>query len=403
MTTKHAPLLQPFAGVLPPPDKAHLVATRSYLTYSDYELQDKLSRNPFSYLHVIHPEGDARGHDGMRSIRAAYETFLTKEWLLADAEPAYYVLRQTGPLGTCTGIVGLVPTSAAMAGRIKVHESTLSDREALFASYLADVGLNAEPTLLAHAPDAAVDAAVAAVVHGPFDFDFTTADGVRHTLWRARGADREALAEVLGGMDALYIADGHHRVASSIRMAQAHPEHTASHAFMAIAVPGDQLIFRGYHRVLKALSALPDLAERLSRMRALEGVRWETADGILTPAAGQIALRGLEEGVMDIREAMEATGLTAAEWLQEAVLRPIFGVEEPRTDRRLDYIAGDLEITDLDKATAGADQLSFIMPPMTFEGLKAVADDGRHLPPKSTWIAPKLRSGLTLFDFGPAS
>jgi len=107
--------------------------------------------------------------------------------------------------------------------------------------------------------------------------------------------------------------------------------------------------------------------------------------------------------MLDIRSALAASGRTAAEWLQEEVLGPIFGIDEPRTDRRLDYIAGDLELDALDKATAGADRLAFIMPPMTFEGLKAVADDGRFLPPKSTWIAPKLRSGLTLFDFGPAS
>lgn len=403
MSTKPAPLLRPFTGVLPPPDKAHLVATRSYLTYSDYELQDKLSRNPYSFLHVIHPEGDARGADGMRSIRTAYETFLGKEWLVGDEEPAYYVLRQTGPLGTCTGVVGLVPTAAAQAGHVKVHESTLSDRETLFASYLADVGLNAEPTLLAHEPDVAVDNAVAAAVDGAFDFDFTTADGVRHTLWRVRGAEREALATAFEGLDSVYIADGHHRVASSIRMAEAHPQHIRGHAFMALLVPGDQLIFRGFHRVLKGVATMPDLGERVARMRTLEGVEWRPVADTLAPAGGQIALRGVGEGMLDIRSALAASGRTAAEWLQEEVLGPIFGIDEPRTDRRLDYIAGDLELDALDKATAGADRLAFIMPPMTFEGLKAVADDGRFLPPKSTWIAPKLRSGLTLFDFGPAS
>ena len=402
MTMKPAPLLQPFAGVLPPPDKAHLVATRSYLTYSDYELQDKLSRNPFSYLHVIHPEGDARG-TGMRPIREAYETFLDRGWLALDEEPAYYVLRQTGPLGTSTGVVGLVSTAAAAAGHVKVHESTLSDRETLFASYLADVGLNAEPTLLAHEPVAQVADAVATVVGRAYDYDFTTADGVRHTLWRAHGADRDALAAAFDGVDSVYIADGHHRVASSIRMAETHPGHADAHAFMALVVPGDQLIFRGYHRMLKELTAYPNLGDRLKRMRSLEGVEWKPSADTLKPADGQIALRGADKGVLNIQTALEASGRTAAEWLQEEVLQSIFGIDEPRTDRRLSYLAGDLELDALEKATSGTDHLAFIMPPMTFEGLKIVADDGRHLPPKSTWIAPKLRSGLTLFDFGPAS
>ena len=403
MSTKPAPLLLPFAGVLPPPDKAHLVATRSYLTYSDYELKDKLSRNPFSYLHVIHPEGDARGDDGMRPIRAAYTSFVERGWLVPDAEATCYVLKQDGPLGSSTGIVGLVPTSAALAGQVKVHESTLSDRESLFASYLAEVGLNAEPTLLAHAPDTAVDMAVAAVCARGADYDFTTADGVRHTLWRADTEERDALLAAFAEIDAVYIADGHHRVASSIRMAESHPDFAASHAFMALLVPGDQLIFRGFHRVIRNLPSDFDAAQLKAAFATLEGCTWVEGEGEWTTGPGRIVLRGALNGMLDIRSAIESSGWTSAEWLQAQILAPIFGIQEPRTDARLGYLAGDVDGAALSQATAGSDQLAFIMPPMTFAGLKAVADDGRYLPPKSTWIAPKLRSGLTLFDFGPAS
>ena len=403
MSTKPASLLLPFAGVLPPPDKAHLVATRSYLTYSDYELQDKLSRNPFSYLHVIHPDGNARGEDGMRPIRAAYASFLEKGWLVQDAEATCYVLRQEGPLGSSTGIIGLVPTAAAVAGQVKVHESTLSDRESLFASYLAEVGLNAEPTLLAHAPHAAVDKAVGAVCERSADYDFTTADGVRHTLWRADAGERDAMLFAFAGIDAVYIADGHHRVASSMRMAESHPERAESHAFMALLVPGNQLIFRGFHRVIRDLPPDFDGTQLKATFADLEGATWVETGDEWTPGAGRIALRGALNGVLDIRAAMAASGLTSAEWLQQRVLAPLFGIHEPRTDVRLGYLAGDMDEHALAQATGGSDQLAFIMPPMTFEGLKAVADDGRFMPPKSTWIAPKLRSGLTLFDFGPAT
>jgi len=402
MPTKPPLLLRPFAGVLPARDKAHLVATRSYLTYSDYELKDKLARNPYSYLHVIHPEGDLRSSFEWSAVRGAYGQFLEKGWLEADADEHYYVLRQSGPLGACTGVVGLIPTAEAQRGRIKVHEATLADREALFARYLSEVGLNAEPTLLGHAPNAHVDAAVASVTAGPADFDFTTADGVRHTLWRPDHAGKAAIAAAFATVSEAYIADGHHRVASSIRMAEAHPDYPESHAFMALMLPGDQLIFKGYHRVLRDI-APAEMARGMAAITRLDGAHWTPGETAFRDDRATIALRGATCGSLDIQHALSSGNLTAAEWLQHKVLGPIFGIREPRTDRRLHYFAGDLSPDDLTAASSSEDQLCFVMPAMGFESLCQVADDGRHLPPKSTWIAPKLRSGLTLFDFGRTS
>ena len=126
MTTKPA-LIRPFAGVLPPRDKAHLVATRSYLTYTDDELQDKLSRNPFSYMHVIHPHGVQSPHGAdMTPVRQAFESFVDRGWLVRDAAPHFYLMRQESEHGVVTGIVALVDTGAAENGQVKAHEATLS-------------------------------------------------------------------------------------------------------------------------------------------------------------------------------------------------------------------------------------------------------------------------------------
>ena len=401
MSTKPAPLLQPFAGVLPAPDKAHLVATRSYLTYSDYELKDKLSRNPYSYLHVIHPDGEPDSTGGLNAIRRAYTAFLERGWLQPDSDAHYYVLQQRGPLGTCTGVVGLVATAAAQAGQIKVHESTLSHRENLFARYLSEVGLNAEPTLLAHEDSSDLNAVLAEVKAGRPDLDFTTADGVRHTLWRSTAAQRAQLEAVYGGLDAAYIADGHHRVASSMRLAEEQPGRTDAHAFMALLVPENELIFRGYHRVVRMeANAATNVLEHLTEMA---GVSWKEGGDALHPGADEIALRGRFNGVVSIGPALRESGLTAPEWLQEKVLAPLLGIDEPRKDARLSYLPGDASEDDLRGIAIGSDTLAFVMPALDFSGLKAVADAGRFMPPKSTWIAPKLRSGLTLFDFGPSS
>ena len=393
MITKPA-LLKPFCGVLPPADKAHLVASRSYVTYSDDELKDKLARNPFSYLHVIHPSGQQAPHGAdMRPIREAYEAFLNRGWLQRDEQAAYYALRQESPLGTVTGLVGLVPVQAVRDDRIKVHESTLSDREVLFANYLAQVGLNAEPALLGHAPSHDIAVLTASATAGRPDMDFTTADGIRHILWRVVGDAAKTLESAISDLNAAYIADGHHRVASSLRMAEAHPEHAAAQHFMALLVSGDQLVFRGYHRIVNLDRHALDPDRVKSAFDSMEGVHWIEDDAT---AAHGIQLRGALSGTLVVDA--DSSGVTLPEWLQDKVLGPVFGIDEPRTDKRLRCVTDD----QLAARTAKEGDLAFVLPPLDFEGLKSVADAGRHMPPKSTWIAPKLRSGLALFDFGPA-
>ena len=390
-------LIHPFQAVLPPPDKAHLVATRSYLTYSEYELKDKLARNPFSYLHVIHPSGEHAPHGAdMSNIRSAYLTFLERGWLQRDDEPAYYVLRQSSDLGVITGILGTVPALAAKHGTVKVHESTLSEREVLFAQYLAQVGLNAEPTLLAHEPNDSMNEAMNSITSQPPQYDFTTADRVRHTLWRASGTLVDSIAKATSEMEALYIADGHHRAASSLRLAEANPTVAAAQSFMTLLVPGDQLVFKGYHRVLQTSQGDWDMGACLDQMRAL-------AEVTVSPASSDAAhpqciqLRGTVN--LDLHVDLTPFDLTLPEWLQECVFGPVFGIETPRTDRRLRYLTDD-QWSNL-KSTIGDDRLVFVLPPLDFDALKSVADAGRFMPPKSTWIAPKLRSGLALYDFGP--
>ena len=399
MTTKPE-LIQPFKGVLPPSDKAHLVATRSYLTYSDYELKDKLSRNPFSYLHVIHPSGSLESHAGhMAPIRNAFEEFLKKGWLVQDDQPAFYVLRQSSELGVVTGILGLVPAAAAESGAVKVHEATLSEREVLFADYLAQVGLNAEPTLLAHDPNVHLQHAMDGITAERPECDFTTADGVRHALWKAAGPALERIQEAASELDALYIADGHHRVASSQRLAKAHPHHPGAQHFMTLMVPGDQLIFKGYHRLLRRVESHWDLTSCLNLIRQCPEVTCQPMGDVnRAPLAHEIHLRG--SASLDLTIDLSQTELTLPEWLQERVLAPAFGIDAPRTDRRLRYLTDDewLKLRDQD----AKQDLVFVLPPLDYDALKSVADSGRFMPPKSTWIAPKLRSGLALYDFGPA-
>lgn len=395
MTTKPA-LIRPFAGVLPPRDKAHLVATRSYLTYTENELQDKLSRNPFSYMHVIHPHGVQSRHGAdMTPVRQAFESFVDRGWLVRDAAPHFYIMRQESEHGVVTGIVALVDTGAAENGQVKAHEATLAARETLFARYLEQVGLNAEPTLLAHAPLPELTETCAQRMTGQPDLDFTTTDRVQHTLWKVPAADGD-LAPLLSQIPTLYIADGHHRVASSQRLSAAHPGHPGAQHFMALLVSGDQLVFRGYHRRLVNADGQWTWADAVAAIKTLSEVQGLTGDAPLPPGTVELQLRGAANHRLAV--ALEPGGLTLPEWLQDRVLAPIFGIHAPRTDRRLRCLTQ----AEHDRIPVPEDELAFLLPPLDFEQLQSAADAGRHMPPKSTWIAPKLRSGLALYDFGPA-
>ncbi len=396
MTTKPA-LIHPFAGVVPSADKAHLVATRSYLSYSSEELRDKLSRNPYSYMHVIHPHGTPMptGSD-MGPIRSAFTSYVEKGWLHRDDTSHFYLLRQESEYGGVTGIIALVDTAAAERGDVKAHEATLARRETLFARYLEQVGLNAEPTLLAHRPLPALHAAREAWMQRQPDLDFTTTDTVRHTLWKVP-ADEGEFTPLLAQISALYIADGHHRVASSQRLAQAHPDHPGAQRFMAMIVDGDQLVFRGYHRRLLHDHGPEEWAATVTAMTALDEVSVLSNSAALPEGSVELTLSGAAHQRLAVR--LTPSDLTLPEWLQQRVFAPIFGIHQPRTDRRLRCLTE----SEHQSTPVPENQLAFVLPPLDFDQLAAAADDGRHMPPKSTWIAPKLRSGLVLYDFGPAT
>jgi uncharacterized protein (DUF1015 family) len=408
MSAPGARILRGFAALRPSVDKPHLVATRSYLTYSDYELRDKLERNPYSYLHVIHPagmEGDdwSAPQERFAAIRCALDEFVANGWLARDERKSLYVYRQIDGDHMCTGVVGIADISAAQRGDIKVHELTLRAREELFAGYLESVGINAEPALLAYRDDSASRAALATVVAGQAAADFTTTDRIRHTIWPVEIADEPALLNAIGGWEALYIADGHHRLASSRLVAERHPDQHDCHGFLAYCVPHTELLMRGFHRVVCA-EDLPSVDTVLTAVRSL--------------SVGVQALGELEErAVRSARQVDWYCGSSSASasgvlrlsipgtmpipaWLDQHLLAPLIGITEPRDDKRLSYLGGDASEAEVAAVGDRENCWLFALEAMTFDELSEVADQGGMLPPKSTWIAPKLRSGLILFDFG---
>ena len=289
--TESRNLMMPLAAVTPPRHMAHLVASRSYLSYSKSELQDKLRHNPYSYIQVINPDarGDVQVPRGTPAffdeVRRGYEEFKEQGWLVAAIQPAWYVYRQSTEVQSWTGVVCNLELAQCANGGLKTHEKTLASRETLFETFLEKVGFHAEPILCVRPDDAPLaseaDALVADIVAGTSHTDFMTADGIRHEIWRipADGPMGKRMAQTWGAHPTLYLADGHHRLASSQRLAKARPDLEGSGHILAFVVPERHLNILGYHKEIRsvelsseafenALKRIPDC-----RVDALESVR----------------------------------------------------------------------------------------------------------------------------------
>ncbi len=398
--------LRPFRAWRPPPDKAHLVGSRSYVSYTSGQLAEKLAGNPYTFLHVIHPPGvdDSSREDRFHAVRAVIAGFCDAGVLLRDEHPAMYVYEQRDRGNISRGLITGVSVKDYQEGRIKAHEQTLTAREDLFAEYLGATGINAEPVLLCTPEGTAWEALLDPLLNTRPAYDFSTTDRVRHRLWVvADDALQLALHKAFARIPALYIADGHHRMASSAQLARscgATPDDPRAWC-LAFIVPRDQLFIYNFDRTVRDLG---DLDERTF----LQGL---SAVGSLFPMAapwsepGLVAVR-TSTGWHGLRLPAAAEGtppdarLDAAR-LSELVLGPILGIHDLRTDPRVGFVPGTHGTTALEELVArGEAAAAFHLHAVGFAELKAVADAGGCMPPKSTYIAPKLRSGLIVYGLG---
>src|SRR5689334_21043249 len=179
--------LRPFRAWRPAPDKAHLVASRSYVSYTDEKIREKLEGNPYSFLHVIHADLDRAAHlprnERFLQVRRKWNDFVSEGYFIRDEHPCIYLYEQSRRGSMSRGIVAAISVADYRAGRVKVHEHTLQAREELFKEYLQVTGINAEPVLLASPETYGVDVALEAAWRSRPNYDFTTTDMVRHRLW----------------------------------------------------------------------------------------------------------------------------------------------------------------------------------------------------------------------------
>ncbi|MCC6233203.1 MAG: DUF1015 domain-containing protein [Verrucomicrobiales bacterium] len=396
--------LSPFAALLPKPDLASRICELPYDVMSSEEARAMAAGNPLSFLRVSKPEIDlasgvdlyspavyAKGRENLTAL-------IRDGALVRDTQPCFYLYRQVMGTHAQVGLVAAASCQEYLDGVIKKHELTRVDKEDDRVRHIETLDAQTGPVFLTYRAQAAVDAFVQRAIQGAPYADFTAPDGVRHTSWRVAGAaDIAFLTQTFAGIPNLYIADGHHRSAAAGRVFQARRGAGGSAGFLTVIFPHNQMQILPYNRVLKDLHGRSPAA-LLTELGRLFEVR---AGGAAKPAgknAVSLYLDGTWYG-LTFKAALAATadpieGLDVT-LLQRHVLAPLFGIDDPRTSKRIHFVGGIRGTAELEKLVeSGEYACAFSMYPTSIQDLMSIADAGGIMPPKSTWFEPKLRDAM---------
>ena len=393
--------IRPFSAVRPAPEKAAAVAAVPYDVVDTAEARALAAGNPASFLHVSRPEidmpdgTDCSSPAAYAQARKALDALRASGTLVQDDSPRFYAYRQVMGDHAQTGIVATFDTKDYLAGILKQHEKTRTDKEDDRTRHIEVLSAHTGPAFLTYKDDAEIDALVADACAGAPLYDFVADDGIRHTVWEIPSASNERLQSLFAAIPAAYIADGHHRSAAASRYAREHSFEGESRWFLAVAFPASQLKILPYNRLVADLNGL-DADALLAKAREVFIVT-PAADG--APTAGRHARMFLAGNwydlAWDVPEGTDVVSSLDVSVLQDRFLAPVLGIDNPRTSPRISFMGG-IRGTDELRARVedGRAAVAFSMFPVTVGEMMAIADAGAVMPPKSTWFEPKLRSGL---------
>ncbi len=404
--------IRPFRGLRPPVDLVARVASPPYDVLSSAEARAMAAGNPHSFLHVSKAEidlpEDVDVHSDAVYARSAenFRRFRAEGVLVRDPRESFYIYRLTMGSHVQHGIVAGFSVQEYEDDLIRKHELTRRDKEDDRARHTEMIMANAGPVLLTFRSRPDVREFVARVVATAPACDFTAPDGIGHTLWVVDEPQQvETLRAAVAAWPVTYVADGHHRSASAFRVRNnlraRNPRHTGQEAynhFLAVAFPDDELKIMGYHRVVKDLNGLSvaDFQRRVAeRFTVAETAQTEpgAALSFTMHLDGQWYRLTAKPGSFPAADPVKS--LDAA-ILQDNLLAPILGIDDPRTSKRIDFVGGIRGTAELAKRCREDMRVAFALHPVSVAQLMAIADAGAIMPPKSTWFEPKLRSGVVV-------
>jgi uncharacterized protein (DUF1015 family) len=405
----------PFRAIRPHRNKVSLVGSRSYINYSKKDFNEKLAANPYTFLHVITPAyglndySDKSTVERYREVRSRFEEFNDNGIFLRDKKPQFYVYQQVKLGHSFTGIIAGVSIEDFNSGHVKKHELTLSKRESTFAQYLKETKINAEPVLLTYKHQDKIDEIIKRHTEKRPEYEFSTTDKTIHNLWLIEDdKEIEQTVKAFGKVPDMYIADGHHRCASSARLSDNLRGYYGSEFgeaydyFMAYLISDHQLNILPFNRLVSGMNDL-STEEIISKISVNYSV--EKLPKKCRPAKKHHIHMfvddcwyklNLNTNLIDENDTISQLD---SHQLSETILGPILGIEDIKTDSRMHFYAGDKGLKGMEKMVKkGKADIAFALYPVEVDQLIDISDQGLIMPPKSTWIEPKLRSGLTIYS-----
>jgi uncharacterized protein (DUF1015 family) len=401
--------IAPFKAIRPIRDKVHLVATRPYYSYKKNMLQAKLQDNPYTFLHIINPEFNnpiktkANSDERFNLVSERYQDFIDRGILIQDEKPHLYLYRQTKGNKSCTGIIGGASVNEYLNGDIKKHEATLTSREEIFTNYLDIVGYNAEPVLISYKGNDKINDIIRGLSEGRPEYEFSTTDLIKHELWVLKDPDSIAIQKHFKEINCTYIADGHHRSASSARLHENNKNTYPNSAhFLSYFVEEEQLQIVEFNRLIKSLNGISKnkFIEQLKEIGSVQSLKEASkphqVNRIHFYFEEDWYALSIKSELIDDKDPVKKLDSSI---LTELILNPILGIKDLKTSDQVDFLPGIFSVDEFQQyGIKNNYPLGFVLYPASIDQIKLVADCGLNMPPKSTWVEPKLRSGLTIYN-----
>ena len=400
------PLIRPFAGLRPVPARAGDVIAPPYDVLNSEEARQRAAGRPWSFLHISKAEIDlpevTDPYDASVYARAALnlQAMIEQGILQRDDQACYYVYRLIMGEHTQTGLVAVASVADYDTNRIRKHEFTRPAKEDDRVRQIEALNAQTGPVLLAYKSQAGIDQLIQSVTTHTPDVDLKADDGIAHTFWVVKDqAVIDELTAGFDGMEALYIADGHHRSAAASRVAAALKAGSddMSGYFLSVIFPHRQMQILDYNRVVRDLNSL-SVSELLENVATAFDVEEQQA-AVSPSRPGEFGMylagRWYRLTINADRLSQDPVARLDVSLLAVNLLQPVLGISDPRTDPRIDFVGGIRGLGELEKRVdSGEMAVAFSLFPTSMEDLMAVADAGQVMPPKSTWFEPKLVDGL---------
>ena len=412
-------IVKPFCAIRPIDELAEKVSCLPYDVMNRAEAKEMAKGNEYSFLHVVRSEIDlddsisAYDESVYKKANENLNSFIEKGILVKDEKPMFYIYRQIMNGRVQTGIVGLTSVDDYLNGIIKKHEFTRPEKEVDRINNFDYCDANTEPIFLTYRNNAKINKIINDFIKfNKPSYDFISADGFTHIFWSIY--DDKAnndLAELFSTVDYLYIADGHHRTASSAKVSLKRREENKDYKgdeefnfFMSVIFPDEDIFIMDYNRVVKDLN---DLSSQEFLDKVQEKFDLEECDSKVPFKPNEKHTFGMffDDKWYSLKakpstfDENDVIGKLDVSILQNNLLDPILGISNPRVDKRIDFVGGIRGLKELENRCHKDMKLAFSMYPTTMEDLLSIADANEVMPPKSTWFEPKLRSGLFVHRF----